>query len=236
MSKGILLAVLLVVASQMDSAGKGFRGASRSSRPASRPHAASHSASRAPRAMPRNMPAVKARQGGSSSARPRRSGSSYSNNRSRRTPYSSTYRRGNRSYRGSRYSNRNLTANRNIRAMLSRLRSTHASLARLNQPYQGHRVRAMTSIARAIRQLSHGSMGRYGMNISATAGERNRGVQVAGLKTNQASSDTQMRRALRTLQGVGNGLANQSATSSQARARGYVRRAVREIGLGLRTP
>lgn len=44
------------------------------------------------------------------------------------------------------------------RSIAYRLRSVHSNLARVDHDYQGHRVRAMHSIAMAVRQLTHRSM------------------------------------------------------------------------------
>ena len=55
----------------------------------------------------------------------------------------------------------------NNRAVVGRLRSVQMNLARIDHDYQGHRVRAMHSIAMAIRQLSHRSMVYSGVGFSS---------------------------------------------------------------------
>ena len=157
-------------------------------------------------------------------------------------------RAGVRRSRGYGYSRRYAVANQNTRAVVQRLRSTHSSLARLDHDYQGHRVRAMRSIQRAIRQLSHTSMnGRNGYanrgGVNGVNGVNNRngvnGLNRGGLAARgnrpipQAQSDARMRRAGQTLQAVNMQLSRNSGTSSHAYARRYVQTAMREIGVAL---
>jgi hypothetical protein len=137
----------------------------------------------------------------------------------------------------------------NNRAVVARLRSTHASLARIDHDYQGHRVRAMHSIAMAIRQLAHRSMvyGNAGfagginknLNNNLALGRRpaGRNGAAAGPRNQrlpQAQSDARMSQALRSLQGVNMQLSSQGAnTSGHARARGHVQHAMRELNTAL---
>jgi hypothetical protein len=122
-------------------------------------------------------------------------------------------------------------------------------LARIDHDYQGHRVRAMHSVAMAIRQLSHRSMiyrgvgfapgmngGRgigRGMGMENGAGRGGLAGGGAGRMT-QAQSDMRMSHALRTLQGVGMQLGSQGgSTMGHARAQGHVMHAIRELGIAL---
>jgi hypothetical protein len=147
--------------------------------------------------------------------------------------YRNRYNGGNRGYGRSQGNNR---------AIVSRLRSVHASLARVSHTYQGHRTRAMHSISMAIRQLSHRSMVyrgtgfASGVNNGLAMGTRrgaNAGVRQQRPLT-QAQSDARMSQALRTTQGIHMQLSNQGyQTSSHARARGHVQRAIRELNTAL---
>jgi hypothetical protein len=129
------------------------------------------------------------------------------------------------------------------RAIVARLRSVHRNLARIDHDYQGHRVRAMHSIAMAIRQLSHRSMVyrgtgfAQGMNNGLAMGMPRRGVGAGGRRPQrmpQAQSDARMNQALRTLQGVNMQLTSQgSNTYGHARARGHVQHAIRELNTAL---
>jgi hypothetical protein len=156
--------------------------------------------------------------------------------------YGNGYR--NRSY-GSRYGYGRSQGNN--RGIVSRLRSVHSSLARIDHDYQGHRVRAMRSIAMAIRQLSHRSMGfgragfASGMNNGLGAGMgrglRQIGVGGGGVRGQvmpQAQSDARMSRALRTLQGIGMQLGNQGSNSMGHRqALGHIQHASQELNTAL---
>lgn len=127
------------------------------------------------------------------------------------------------------------------RAIVSRLRSVQAGLARLDHDYQGHRVRAMHSIAMAVRQLSHRSMSYRGTGFSSGLnggrGMRQGAVGAGAGRVRpmpQAQSDARMGQALRTLQGIGMQLGSQGAyTTGHARARGHVQRAIRELNTAL---
>ena len=167
------------------------------------------------------------------------------------------YRPGVRQNRGNNYSNRYSTSNKNIRAVVSRLRSTHSSLARLDHDYKGHRVRALHAISKAVRQLSHSSMGSQGRNSrrgmgvgnqlassgnrTASGGNRiaNGGNRTAngGNSRNQpmtqAKSDAQMRKSFETLRSVNVQLTSQGSTQSHSSAQASVRRAMRELGIAL---
>ena len=139
-------------------------------------------------------------------------------------------------------SNRNANNQQYNRAIVSKLRSTHGSLARLDHDYQGHRVRAMHAIGQAVQQLSRrsSSYSRTSFASSLSPANRNRTGTGAGTGTgwrqpmSQAQSDARMRRALRTLQGIGVQMSSQSGTSSQGRARGSIQRATRELSVALR--
>jgi hypothetical protein len=139
----------------------------------------------------------------------------------------------------------------NNRAIVSRLRSVHSSLARLDHDYRGHRVKAMHSIAMAVRQLSHRStsLGGNGNGVANRANMNNnngRGLMVArnganggarqgqGQRMPQAQSDARMSQALRTTQGIHMQMANQGSNSSgHYGARTHVARAVRELHTAL---
>jgi hypothetical protein len=138
------------------------------------------------------------------------------------------------------------------RAIVGRLRAVHASLARIDHDYQGHRIRAMHSIAMAVRQLSHRSMVYSGvgfapgMNNANAMGMRRGGGAGAGANgglgaggrgrqpMSQGQSDARMSRDLRALQGINMQLSNQGlSTPGHARARGHVQHAIRELGVAL---
>jgi hypothetical protein len=158
--------------------------------------------------------------------------------------YGSGYRNG---YYGRRYGyGRSQGSNR---AVIARLRSVEMQLARIDHDYQGHRVRAMRSVAMAIRQLSHRSMIYSGVGFSpgmnngrGMGGGMGMGMGRGGLggggggagRMPQAQSDARMSHALRTLQGVNMQLGSQGgSTMGHARARGHVMHAVRELGIAL---
>ncbi len=162
--------------------------------------------------------------------------SSYGNRRYRSSGYGRGYR--NRSYGSRRGYGR---SQGNNRAIVSRLRSVHSSLARVNQSYNGHRVNAMHSIALAIRQLSHRSMVVQGAGFAPGL---NNGANRKGFGANanarnlqpltQARADARMRQALRTTRGIFMQLNNQGTyTTSHARARGHVQKAVRHLNTAL---
>jgi hypothetical protein len=134
------------------------------------------------------------------------------------------------------------------RGVIARLRSVQMQLARIDHDYQGHRVRAMQSVAMAIRQLSHRSMIYSGVGFSGgTNNGRGMGRGMGtGMGTGrgglgggtgrmpQAQSDGRMSHALRTLQGVNMQLGSQGgSTMGQGRARGHVMHAIRELGMAL---
>lgn len=148
------------------------------------------------------------------------------------------YRPGVRRYRGYSYGNRYAYNNQLSRAVVSRLRSTRMSLSRLDRDYQGHRVRAIRSIDRAIGQLSHRPSWGMGRNAFGVAGRRN--LAGAGINPNrnrqripQAQSDARMRSAMSSLVGVNNQLSSQGYGPGYYRARVYVQQAHRELGIGL---
>jgi hypothetical protein len=145
---------------------------------------------------------------------------------------------------------------------VARLRAVHASLARIDHDYQGHRIRAMHSIAMAVRQLSHRSMVYRGVGFApgmangnglgarggAGVGANNRLGVGAGARANnglgvgargrqpmsQAQSDARMAQSLRVLQGLNMQLSNQGYnTPGNGRARGHVQHAVYELGVAL---
>jgi hypothetical protein len=147
------------------------------------------------------------------------------------------HRGGVRRTRGYGYSRRYAVSNQNMRAVVQRLRSTHRSLARLDHDYQGHRVRAMSHIQRAIRQLSHSSM--YGRrsnvnrNVNGVNGRNRVGLAANRQRIPQAQSDMQMRRAAQTLQGINTQMTRNTNSAGHASARRSVQTAIRELGIGL---
>lgn len=205
------------------------RPVQRSSRPATRPKTTAKKAT--PRVASPNKPATRAvvKTPRTSTARPRSvTTRSYSRVHSRHYVRRSGVRR----YRGYGYSRRYATSNQNLRSIVQRLRSTHSSLARLDRDYGGHRLRAMSSISRAVRQLSHRSIGRSrNQNGRAIAG-RNR-ANVAIRPVSQVQSDSRMRQALQTLQGVHGVLTSSATMPSHFYASGSIRRAMRELTLAL---
>ncbi len=135
-----------------------------------------------------------------------------------------THRGGVRLSRGWGYSRRYAVSNGNVRAIVGRLRATHSGLSRLDRDYNGHRARAMRSIRRAVRLLTHSSRGLR----TSTTGRR------GGATMPQAQSDTMMRRGLQTLRGVHVQMTRNALMSSHNAARASVRRAIRELEVGLR--
>lgn len=162
----------------------------------------------------------------SPATRPRTVTRSYGRPRSRYYSHRSGIRR----YRGYGYSRRYATSNQNVRAIVQRLRSTYSSLARLDRGYGGHRVRAMSSISRAVRQLSHRSISRSRSPIGLA--NRNR-VNGAIRPVSQTQSDARMRQAMRNLQGVHGVLTSSATMPSQLYARASVQTAMRHLALGL---
>lgn len=121
------------------------------------------------------------------------------------------------------------------RAIVARLRSVHAGLARLDHDYAGHRVRALHSIATAIRQLSHRSTRTVGSN-RGNGGRARLTAQVRArpaVRLSQAQSDARMGQALRTSQGILMQMGGQNGGVGRAQARGHVARAVRELHAAL---
>jgi hypothetical protein len=172
------------------------------------------------------------------------------------------YRPRTTAYRGYSYGNRYATGNRNMQAIVARLRTTQRSLAQVNHDYQGHRVRAMSAIGTAIRQLTNRSSSTVAFNntmnglgannvnglgannvngLGANNGNGQRGRNGAGLGGGvnggqmqpQAQSDARMRRALSTLRGVHTQLTRQGYSANHARARTSVQHAMRELNTGL---
>ncbi len=129
------------------------------------------------------------------------------------------------------------------RAIVARLRSVHASLARIDHDYQGHRVRAMHSVAMAIRQLSHRSMVFSGVGFMprmSNQGGIGRGGAAAGgggrrrQPMSQGQSDARMSQDMRALQGINMQLNSLGqGTTGHARAHGHVQHAIRELGVAL---
>ena len=185
---------------------------------------------------PTNAQANVARQARSTTPRASSSKSAFGKRSYRSSGYGRGYR--NRSYGSRRGYGR---SQGNNRAIVSRLRSVHSSLARVNQSYNGHRVNAMHSIALAIRQLSHRSMVVQGAGFAPGL---NNGANRKGFGANanarnlqpltQARADARMRQALRTTRGIFMQLNNQGTyTTSHARARGHVQKAVRHLNTAL---
>jgi len=169
-------------------------------------------------------------------------------------PRISTYSNGTRNHRaygyGRGYRNRYYGSRRgygrsqaNNRAIVARLRSVHANLARIDREYKGHRVRAMQSIALAIRQLSHRSMVYRGTGFAPGVNNQNlalrnqqgvRGANGQRRPLTQAQADARMNQSLRTMQGIFLQLNNQGYhTNSHARASGHIQRAIQHLSAGL---
>ena len=133
--------------------------------------------------------------------------------------------------------------NRNLSRIVSQLRSTHSSLSRLDQDYQGHRVRALSAIHSAVRQLSSSGSSRSSnsamssnMNFrrgngSNANGVGNRSNLAQNQRMPQAQSDARMRQAFQRLQSVNNSLSNQG--NRQVRAQRSVQMAMRELSTAL---
>jgi len=185
----------------------------------------------APRAM--NRPQASRPQASRSQVKVNRSGVSRRNTASQRVNRRSYARQ-----RGDSHGNRYASGSANASLVVRRLRATHATLARVNRDYQGHRVRAMVSIAQAIRQLEHRSGGSRGMALAMPiVARRNKGAGNGRPAMSQAQADSLVKRSLQSLKSIDrqmtiatNGL---MAGSTQGRARGSIRRAIRELDVAL---
>lgn len=99
------------------------------------------------------------------------------------------------------------------------LQSAHALLAKANHDYQGHRVRALRQVARAIRILA-------GAQTNAPATHFHHALHRSGQEA-QAASDAQLRRAQEILQGLS------SQVARRPRVAAHVKAAIAQINTAL---
>jgi len=143
---------------------------------------------------------------------------------------------------------RNMVANQNNSQAIAPLQSAATSLTQADHDYQGHRAKALHSVSAAIRHLEppavrrnlagNAGIGNVANRKQATLAGKNGGAGGSGKgKANnsmpQAVSDSHLRDALQSLNGVRSMLANSSNSGHRAQALIAVQNAIQEIDQAL---